>query len=49
MEPLRAPRLLDGRVNHPCTGHAMLDIVMLALGLGGFALLAAYVAACDRV
>ena len=34
----------------PCRqGTTMLDILLLALGLGGFALLAAYAAACERV
>ena len=27
----------------------MLDIIFLALGLGGFALMGAYVALCDRL
>jgi len=27
----------------------MLDIIFLALGIGGFALMAAYAAACDRL
>jgi len=30
-------------------GRPMLDILLLALGLGAFALMAAYVAGCDRV
>ena len=28
---------------------SMLDIIFLALGLGGFALMGAYVALCDRL
>jgi hypothetical protein len=30
-------------------GRMMLDLLPLALGLGGFALMALYVAACSRV
>jgi hypothetical protein len=30
-------------------GRTMLDLLLLALGLGGFALMALYVAACARV
>jgi hypothetical protein len=30
-------------------GHTMLDLLLLALGLGGFALMALYVAACARI
>jgi hypothetical protein len=34
----------------PCRqGTTMLDILLLGLGLGAFALMAAYVAGCDRV
>jgi hypothetical protein len=38
--PLR-PSTTDGRT--------MIDLLLLALGLGGFALMALYVAACARV
>ncbi len=38
--PLR-PSTTDGRI--------MLDLIVLAIGLGGFALMAPYVAACGRV
>jgi hypothetical protein len=38
--PLR-PSTTDGR--------SMLDLLLLALGLGGFALMALYAAACARV
>ncbi|WP_159351452.1 hypothetical protein [Roseomonas harenae] len=30
-------------------GSTMLDILLLSLGLGAFALMVAYVAGCDRV
>jgi hypothetical protein len=30
-------------------GGSMLDLIMLALGLGGFALMIAYVALCERL
>ena len=33
----------------PSFGDPMLDLILLVLGLGFFGLMAAYVAACDRV
>lgn len=36
-------------VRLPNRRHIVLDLVFLALGLGGFALLAAYAHACDRL
>jgi hypothetical protein len=48
MEPLRARRL---RIAAPDASHgaAMLDVILLALGLGLFGLMAAYAVGCDRV
>jgi hypothetical protein len=49
MDPLWAGRLPRQRINASVRGHSMLDIFLLALGLGVFGLMAAYVAGCDRV
>jgi hypothetical protein len=48
MEPLHAPRL---RIVTPDAfrGAAMLDVILLALGLGLLGLMAAYAAGCDQV
>ncbi|WP_280843019.1 hypothetical protein [Pararoseomonas baculiformis] len=35
--------------NIPAGGPPMIDILVLGIGLGSFALFAAYVAACERV
>jgi hypothetical protein len=34
---------------HSCEEHPMLDIIMLAIGLGFFALSVGYTIACDRL
>jgi hypothetical protein len=52
MAPLRAPGLERGaEPSAACarSERSMLDLVLLALGLGVFALMAAYAAGCDRV
>jgi len=38
-----------GRLPPACKEHPMLDIAMLAIGLGFFALSVGYVLACDRL
>jgi hypothetical protein len=48
MAPLCGGRLRIS--SEPCSlGGPMLDLILLALGLGFFALMAAYTAGCDRV
>ena len=34
---------------HPSREHAVLDLVMLALGAGSFVLLALYLTLCERI
>jgi hypothetical protein len=34
---------------HPSREHAVLDLAMLALGAGGFVLLALYLTLCERI
>jgi hypothetical protein len=48
MEPLCA-RLLRIAGNEPGPEAFMLDLILLAFGLGIFTLLAAYAAGCERV
>ena len=49
MAPLR-PADLRLAADHLAEGTAaMLDLLLLGLGLGGFGLIAAYTFACDRV
>jgi hypothetical protein len=48
MEPLRACCLVIAVLVH-LTESAMLDLVLLALGLGFFGLMTAYAAGCDRI
>ena len=50
MEPLCGGRLrIAGDDNLPSSEAPVLDLMLLALGLGFFGLLAAYAAGCDRV
>jgi hypothetical protein len=37
------------RIRHPAPGRTMIDILLLALGVGLFGLMAAYLAGCERV
>jgi hypothetical protein len=46
----RDTRAASGRPTHsPRKEHAMLDVIMLVLGFGFFALAMGYVHACDRL
>lgn len=42
-------RMEGGKPARSLEVRAMLDVILLALGLGFFALLAAYTAGCERV
>jgi hypothetical protein len=43
------PRRAETVAKGPSGERSMLDIVMLAIGVGGFALLIGYVALCERL
>lgn len=49
MEPLRGRLLGISRPIRLHGGRPMLDVILLALGVGFFALMAAYAAGCERV
>ena len=49
MEPLRRPLLLLANDRCVRARTLMLDIILLALGVGAFGLFAAYAAGCERV
>jgi hypothetical protein len=49
MAPLRPLRAHHCDLPQRTDARTMLDLLLLALGLGGFALMAIYVAACARV
>jgi hypothetical protein len=44
-----AIRTADVRIHRAASGRTMIDVLLLALGVGLFGLMAAYVASCERV
>jgi hypothetical protein len=51
LEFLWLARPISGQANvtATCRSHPMLDVIMLAIGIGSFALLLGYVALCERL